>query len=152
MTSRAMASLRCVAALAAVAAFAGCGGSDSSDNNGGGGSTAPVLTGTWTLNQGTVNSITLPTTTYGTATLTLNADGTAQVNATPTGGTSQTYNGTYTTSGNTIAFTVPGVPASAGVTMPVTATYTFDADSLELQLTAPITVAGFSVSAVFLVR
>jgi hypothetical protein len=138
--------------VALAAMLVGCGSDDSSDANGNGGLSQPVLTGTWTLSQGTVNGTTLPTSLYGTAQLTLNADGTMQVVATPTGGSQVSYAGTYTTSGNTISFTVPGVPPTANVTMPVTATYTFDADSLEIQFDAPITVSGFAISAVFLTR
>lgn len=139
--------LRCLAAVLAVGLLAGCLNSDNEDAV-----TEAVLTGTWTLSQATVNGVTLGTGAFGTATLTLNADGTLEVTGALTGNPSSTYTGTYTTSGNTISFTVPAVPATAGITMPLTATYEFDADSLELQLSAPLTISGTTVSAVFLVR
>lgn len=148
MTLMAAVRMSAVAVLASI--LVGCSKNDSGiGDNGAGGD---GLTGTWTVNQAIINNATTPTALLGTATLTINADGTLTVVATPIGSDPVTYTGTYTTSGNIISVTVPAVPASAGVAMPVTATYSVDSDSLEITLTQPITVSTYTVSAVFLVR
>lgn len=146
MTRRLAGFLTVASAAVAVLVLAGCDLTDSDE--------AGALAGTWTLSQVTLNGNTVPVVALGSGTLTLNADGTFVASGRRAGGDTRSYSGTYTTNGNTIAFSVPQsvVPADVGVILPVTASVEFDADSLDVQLTRPVSARGFTVSAVFFTR
>jgi hypothetical protein len=126
--------------------LAGC-DSDSGDRS------DAVLTGRWSVSQATIKDVTTPTASLGTVDLILNDDGTFQVDGTLMGGDPLSCSGTYTTDGgNRIAFTVHDESASSAVTLPVTATFEFDSDTLDIRTDTAMTVLETAVSAVFLVR
>lgn len=146
MTKRLAGLVTGVSVVLAILALVGCDLADSDE--------AGELTGTWTISQVTLNGSTVPVVALGSGTLTLNTDGTFVASGHRAGGDTRSYSGTYTTNGNTIAFSVPGavVPAGVDVILPVTAAVEFDADSLDIQLSRPVSARGYTVSAVFFTR